>query len=42
MPISTYTWAHKDALLTAAQKKLLIDWADSLRKAITDTTHAAL
>lgn len=42
MPISTYTWAHKDAILTPAQKKLLIDWADSLRKQISDTTHAVL
>ena len=42
MPISTYTWAHKDANLTPVQKKMLIDWADSLRKQITDTTNAVL
>jgi hypothetical protein len=42
MPISSYTWMHKDAILTEAQKKILIDWADSLRKQITDTTKATL
>ncbi|TDW99212.1 heme-binding domain-containing protein [Dinghuibacter silviterrae] len=42
MPLSTYTWAHKDAVLTEAQKKLIIDWADSLGKQIADTTQAKL
>jgi hypothetical protein len=42
MPLSTYTWAHKDAILTQAQKKLLMDWAVGLKKQIADTTHAAL
>lgn len=42
MPLSTYTWAHKDAILTEAQKKILIDWATGLRQQIADTSRAAL
>jgi hypothetical protein len=29
MPLSSYTWIHKNAILNQAQKKLIIDWADS-------------
>lgn len=29
MPISSYTWIHKNAILNEAQKKLIIDWTDS-------------
>jgi hypothetical protein len=38
MPLHSYTLAHKNAILTAVQKQLLCDWADGLRKQITDTT----
>ena len=42
MPLHTYTWVHKDAILTPAQTQILCNWADSLRKQILDTTKAAL
>lgn len=42
MPISTYTAVHKDARLTPAQKKILMDWADGLSRSIADTTKAQL
>jgi hypothetical protein len=29
MPLSSYTWLHKNAILNEAQKKLIINWADS-------------
>ena len=32
MPLDSYTWIHKDAKLTEAEKKTLIDWADGLRE----------
>ena len=31
MPISSYTWIHKDAILTTAEQNGLINWADSIR-----------
>ena len=35
MPLASYTWIHRDAILTEAQKQSLIDWAqmnmDSLK-----------
>jgi hypothetical protein len=42
MPLHSYTWMHKDAILTPAQKQCLCNWADGLRKQIIDTTKAAL
>jgi hypothetical protein len=30
MPLSSYTWIHKDAVLDSSKKKLLTNWADSL------------
>lgn len=36
MPLNSYTWVHKDAILTEAEKKLLIDWASALEKKIAD------
>ena len=30
MPLSSYTWIHKDAILTADEKAKLIDWANSI------------
>lgn len=31
MPIDSYTWTHKDARLTEAEKNKLISWADAIR-----------
>ena len=30
MPLESYTWMHKDAKLTAAEKQMLITWAKTL------------
>jgi hypothetical protein len=32
MPINSYTWIHKDAILTEAEKMTLINWADGIRE----------
>lgn len=29
MPLASYTWVHRDAILDARQKQLLIDWAQA-------------
>ncbi|HLP96444.1 MAG TPA: heme-binding domain-containing protein, partial [Saprospiraceae bacterium] len=29
MPLGSYTWTHRDAVLSDAQKKLLVEWAQS-------------
>ncbi|HVZ66499.1 MAG TPA: heme-binding domain-containing protein [Lacunisphaera sp.] len=34
MPLPSYTWIHRDARLSAADAKLLTDWADGLRAEI--------
>jgi hypothetical protein len=34
MPLSSYTWVHKDAKLSNAEKTLLMQWAKSVRDAI--------
>ncbi|MDP4261090.1 MAG: heme-binding domain-containing protein [Bacteroidota bacterium] len=31
MPISSYTWIHKDAILSAGEKTSLINWAEAMR-----------
>lgn len=31
MPLDSYTWTHKDAILTEAEKTALINWADNMR-----------
>ena len=31
MPLDSYTWMHKDAILTEAEKATLINWADNMR-----------
>jgi hypothetical protein len=31
MPLESYTWMHKDAVLSEAEKTALIGWADGLR-----------
>jgi hypothetical protein len=35
MPLTSYTLIHKDAILDPAQKKIVADWAKSLRDSIT-------
>jgi hypothetical protein len=30
MPLNSYTWIHKDAILTDAEKTMLINWANNL------------
>jgi hypothetical protein len=35
MPMNYYTWIHKDAILSDAQKKMVIDWATGLSQKIT-------
>ncbi|MGZ3853021.1 MAG: heme-binding domain-containing protein [Flavisolibacter sp.] len=34
MPISSYLWIHKDARLSDAQRKLIIDWANGARELV--------
>ncbi|HRR07229.1 MAG TPA: heme-binding domain-containing protein [Rhodothermales bacterium] len=34
MPLDSYTWIHKDAVLGNAKKKALMDWAESLRSTL--------
>jgi hypothetical protein len=35
MPLRSYTWMHPTARLTAAQKKLITGWAQSLHDKIS-------
>jgi hypothetical protein len=42
MPMESYTWTHKEALLTNKQSKLLVDWANSTRKQIQGNPEFAL
>jgi hypothetical protein len=30
MPLNSYTWIHKDAILSQAEKNTLLDWANSV------------
>jgi hypothetical protein len=32
MPLKSYLWIHKDARLNDAQRKLIIDWANTSRQ----------
>ncbi|MBS1772384.1 MAG: heme-binding domain-containing protein [Bacteroidetes bacterium] len=34
MPLSSYTWIHKDAILTDAEKTAVINWAKALESQI--------
>ena len=34
MPLDSYLWIHKDAILSEGEKKVLIDWANGLSKEI--------
>lgn len=41
MPLNSYTWIHRDANLTPAQKQILISWAQGLRTQIkADSTFS--
>jgi hypothetical protein len=35
MPLNSYTWIHKDAILTDQEKKMIIGWATTLSKQIS-------
>lgn len=37
MPLGSYTWIHKDAILTDAQKQLLISWAEDIQHRMEKT-----
>ena len=39
MPLNSYLWIHKDAILTEAQKQTLILWADGLRRQIIQANN---
>lgn len=34
MPLSSYTWEHRDAILTDAERKALIDWAEAIHASL--------
>jgi hypothetical protein len=34
MPLNSYTWMHKDAKLTDAQKQTIINWAEGAKKIV--------
>lgn len=34
MPLHSYLWIHRDARLSEAEQRLLIDWAEGLRRTI--------
>lgn len=34
MPLDSYTWTHKDAILTEEEKTKIYDWAKSVRSAL--------
>lgn len=36
MPLSSYTWIHKNAILSEKQKKMIIDWTDSSSSIISN------
>lgn len=35
MPLDSYTWTHKDAILTEQEKQMIINWATDLSKQIS-------
>ena len=39
MPLDSYLWIHKDAILSPVEKNMLIAWADSLRGQIAGKDH---
>lgn len=34
MPLPSYTWIHKDAILSERQKRALIEWSSSIRDSL--------
>ena len=34
MPLPSYTWIHKNAILTDRQKRALIEWSSSIRDSL--------
>ena len=40
MPLDSYTWIHKDALLTESEKNTLINWATNLSEQIATQVPA--
>ena len=38
MPLDSYTWIHKDAILTDEEKNRIIDWANNLSQQIAEPT----
>ncbi|MBL7763755.1 MAG: heme-binding domain-containing protein [Chitinophagaceae bacterium] len=34
MPLNSYTWVHKNAILTSAEKDSIISWAEGIRTAM--------
>src|SRR5579862_5034340 len=38
MPLHSYTWIHRDAILTPAEIKLISDWTDAARTQIAPGT----
>jgi hypothetical protein len=40
MPLHSYTWIHRDAILTATEIKLISDWADAARTQIAPKAPA--
>lgn len=39
MPLDSYTWIHKEAILTPAEKQMIIDWAKGLSQQIALQKH---
>ena len=37
MPLNSYTWMHKDAILTEQEIQLMADWSDSSRKQLASS-----
>lgn len=37
MPLESYTWIHKEAVLSAQEKQILIDWALASKNYLTDS-----
>ena len=40
MPLDSYTWIHKDAILTDDEKAKLTDWAQSIMDEMKQTLPA--
>lgn len=37
MPLSSYTWIHKDAIFNENQKQILVNWAQDIRRQMEQT-----